>query len=82
MPELTLGWLLCVWRFQVKRFWIVAFVFLGTIYANMKTLQYANVETFIVFRSSASPRARVMHDPRCSTCWLFTAATSAAEDRR
>lgn len=37
---------------KVKKFWIVAFVFLGTIYANMKTLQYANVETFIVFRSS------------------------------
>ena len=44
-----------VWgRAQVKKFWIVAFVFLGTIYANMKTLQYANVETFIVFRSSTS----------------------------
>lgn len=26
--------------------------FLGTIYANIKVLQYANVETFIVFRSS------------------------------
>jgi len=37
---------------KVKRFYIVALVFLGTIFANMKTLQYANVETFIVFRSS------------------------------
>ena len=26
--------------------------FLGTIYSNIKVLQYANVETFIVFRSS------------------------------
>jgi solute carrier family 35 protein len=26
--------------------------FLGAIFTNMKTLQYANVETFIVFRSS------------------------------
>uniref|UniRef100_A0A7S0WX23 Sugar phosphate transporter domain-containing protein n=1 Tax=Pyramimonas obovata TaxID=1411642 RepID=A0A7S0WX23_9CHLO len=37
---------------KVKRFYIVALVFLSTIFANMKTLQYANVETFIVFRSS------------------------------
>lgn len=36
----------------MKKFWIVAFVFLGTIFTNIKTLQYANVETFIVFRSS------------------------------
>ena len=27
--------------------------FLGALYANVKTLQYANVETFIVFRSSS-----------------------------
>mmetsp|Transcript_30280 Transcript_30280/g.58210 ORF Transcript_30280/g.58210 Transcript_30280/m.58210 type:complete len:329 (+) Transcript_30280:179-1165(+) len=37
---------------KIKKFYMVAFVFLGTIFANMKTLQYANVETFIVFRSS------------------------------
>jgi len=30
----------------------VALIFLGTIFTNMKTLQYANVETFIVFRAS------------------------------
>ena len=30
----------------------VACAFLGAIFANIKTLQYANVETFIVFRSS------------------------------
>jgi solute carrier family 35 protein len=30
----------------------VAFAFLGVIFANIKTLQYANVETFIVFRAS------------------------------
>jgi len=61
--------LLCVRRFQVKKFWIVAFVFLGTIYANMKTLQYANVETFIVFRSSKSPRERVARGLRGPT-WV------------
>jgi GDP-mannose transporter len=30
----------------------VAFAFLANIFANMKTLQYSNVETFIVFRAS------------------------------
>jgi GDP-mannose transporter len=35
-----------------KAFGPVALVFVGTIFANMKTLQYANVETFIVFRAS------------------------------
>jgi len=30
----------------------VAIIFLMTIFTNMKTLQYANVETFIVFRAS------------------------------
>lgn len=30
----------------------VACAFLGAIFTNIKTLQYANVETFIVFRSS------------------------------
>lgn len=37
---------------KVKAFSIVALAFLGAIFTNMKTLQYANVETFIVFRSS------------------------------
>lgn len=37
---------------KMKKFYLVAFIFLSTIYANIKTLQYANVETFIVFRSS------------------------------
>ena len=40
-----------VWH-KVKAFGPVALVFVGTIFANMKTLQYANVETFIVFRAS------------------------------
>lgn len=48
----------CVPWVQIKKFYMVAFVFLGTIFANMKTLQYANVETFIVFRSSAPPTSR------------------------
>jgi GDP-mannose transporter len=30
----------------------VALAFLGAIFTNIKTLQFANVETFIVFRSS------------------------------
>jgi len=37
---------------QIKPFLVVAVAFLGAIFTNMKTLQYANVETFIVFRSS------------------------------
>jgi solute carrier family 35 protein len=37
---------------KVQQFWIVPLAFLGTVFANIKILQYANVETFIVFRSS------------------------------
>ena len=37
---------------KVKPFMLVAIAFLGALYTNVKTLQYANVETFIVFRSS------------------------------
>lgn len=37
---------------KAKKFLIVALAFLGTLFTNVKTLQYANVETFIVFRSS------------------------------
>ena len=37
---------------KVRAFIPVACAFLGAIFTNMKTLQYANVETFIVFRSS------------------------------
>jgi GDP-mannose transporter len=37
---------------KIKQFWIVPFAFLGTVFANIKILQFANVETFIVFRSS------------------------------
>jgi len=37
---------------KVIAFTPVAFAFLGVIFANIKTLQYANVETFIVFRAS------------------------------
>jgi len=36
---------------HLKPFSIVALAFVGTIFCNMKTLQYANVETFIVFRA-------------------------------
>jgi len=37
---------------KVKPYSLVAVAFLGTIYTNIRTLQYANVETFIVFRAS------------------------------
>ena len=37
---------------KVKKFLPVAFIFLATIFSNMKCLQYANVETFMVFRFS------------------------------
>ena len=37
---------------KVKAFAPVALAFLGVIFANIKTLQYANVETFIIFRAS------------------------------
>ncbi|KAL7539293.1 hypothetical protein ACHAXR_009160 [Thalassiosira sp. AJA248-18] len=37
---------------KVKKFLPVALIFLATIYSNMKSLQYANVETFMVFRFS------------------------------
>lgn len=40
-----------VWD-KAKPFLLVAVAFLGALYTNVKTLQYANVETFIVFRSS------------------------------
>jgi len=39
------------WK-KVKPYTLVAAAFLSTIYTNIKTLQYANVETFIVFRAS------------------------------
>ena len=38
---------------KALQFCPVAMIFLGTIFTNMKTLQHANVETFIVFRASA-----------------------------
>uniref|UniRef100_A0A7S4I608 Sugar phosphate transporter domain-containing protein n=1 Tax=Odontella aurita TaxID=265563 RepID=A0A7S4I608_9STRA len=37
---------------KVKAFLPVALIFLSTIFLNMKSLQYANVETFMVFRFS------------------------------
>ena len=37
---------------KMRAFFPVAGAFLACIYANIKTLQYANVETFIVFRAS------------------------------
>uniref|UniRef100_A0A7S4AZ37 Sugar phosphate transporter domain-containing protein n=1 Tax=Chrysotila carterae TaxID=13221 RepID=A0A7S4AZ37_CHRCT len=37
---------------KLRGFVFVSIAFLASIFANIKTLQYANVETFIVFRSS------------------------------
>lgn len=37
---------------KVKAFLLVVVAFVGAVFTNMKTLQYSNVETFIVFRSS------------------------------
>ena len=37
---------------KMKKFLPVALIFLATIFSNMKSLQYANVETFMVFRFS------------------------------
>jgi len=37
---------------KLKAFFLVSVAFLACIFANMKTLQYCNVETFIVFRAS------------------------------
>lgn len=39
------------WK-KVKPFALVVVAFLGALFTNVKTLQYANVETFVVFRSS------------------------------
>jgi len=38
---------------KVKGFWLVSMCFLISIFTNIKTLQYCNVETFIVFRCGA-----------------------------
>ena len=38
---------------RVKGFWLVSMCFLISIFTNIKTLQYCNVETFIVFRCGA-----------------------------
>lgn len=37
---------------KLKSFFFVSCAFLGCIFTNIKTLQYCNVETFIVFRAS------------------------------
>jgi len=36
----------------LKKFWPVAFVFLGTIFCGLKAIQYSNIETFIIFRAA------------------------------
>lgn len=37
---------------NIQPYTLVSFAFLGALYTNIKTLQYANIETFIVFRAS------------------------------
>ena len=39
-------------RYVLKSYCIVSIAFLGALYTNIKVLQYANIETFIVFRAS------------------------------
>ena len=39
-------------RSHLKSYVIVSFTFLAALLSNIKVLQYANVETFIVFRAS------------------------------
>jgi GDP-mannose transporter len=39
------------WK-KIKAFGMVSVAFVGAVFTNMKTLQYANIETFVIFRSS------------------------------
>lgn len=50
----TLGYIKCdaLEREKAIKFFPVALIFLSTIFLNIKSLQYANVETFMVFRFS------------------------------
>ena len=50
----TLGWVkLEPLRMEtMRKFYLVPVAFLGTVYANIKVLQYAPADTFIVFRAS------------------------------
>ena len=45
---------------KVRSYSLVALIFLSTIFANIKILQYSNVETFIVFRASTPLLISVM----------------------
>jgi len=49
---------------KVRSYSLVAVIFLSTIFANIKILQYSNVETFIVFRASTPLLISVMD-------WIF-----------
>ena len=66
---------------KLKAFLPVSMAFLACIFANIKTLQYANVETFVVFRASTPlflavrlrrprPRAAVMRSTACLVALL------------
>jgi len=50
----ALGYIKCdkLEKAKVTKFFPVALIFLSTIFLNIKSLQYANVETFMVFRFS------------------------------
>ena len=37
---------------KLRQFFMVSVAFLACVFANIKTLQFANVETFVVFRAS------------------------------
>lgn len=51
---------------KFKRFVIVPLAFLCTIYANIKILQHANVETFITFRVRCHSVSKLPSVPRIS----------------
>eukprot|EP00198_Chlamydomonas_reinhardtii_P002048 XP_001691384.1 sugar nucleotide transporter [Chlamydomonas reinhardtii] len=57
---------------KVQKFALVVGGFLGTLFANIKVLQYANVETFITFRSSTPLLLSV-----CDYIWLGRALPNA-----
>ena len=65
----------------------VALAFLAAVFANIKTLQYANVETFVVFRASTPLTisicdwlclGRELPGPRSFVCLVVLLASAAA----
>ena len=71
----------------LKNFWPVAIIFLGTIYCGLRAIQYANIETFIIFRA-ATPivlsfcdyffLGRQLPSKRSALCLITMLASSTA----